>query len=223
MLMQGCWVTDITGYIAKLAIYFYMITLYEIIQCIIAEINEFDNYLNNNKLCNTMKKHFFTFIILSSILLGQASFAQRSGVGLSTSMQTTGSSLQIPIWIGDKAQLAPAIGFTWAEKLGTDLHLGLAARFYSKSEGFSPYVGVSAGIATYFPYEEGETTIETEAYHDFIFGLNFGAEYFFGENFSIGVEAQGNFTVSDEISWRFGNPGGTNFNLATALRASVYF
>lgn len=170
-----------------------------------------------------MKKYLFITIILGSIFTGQASFAQRSGAGLSTSMQTTGSSIQLPVWLGDKAQLAPAIGFTWAEKLGTDLQLGLVARFYSKSEGFSPYVGVSAGVASFFPYEEGETTIETEAYHDLIFGLNFGAEYFFGENFSIGVEAQGNFTVSDEVSWRFGNPGGTNFNLASALRASVYF
>ena len=41
--------------------------------------------------------------------------------------------------------------------------------------------------------------------------------------FSIGVEGQVNAAISDDASSRFGNPGGTNINTATAVLAAFYF
>lgn len=50
-----------------------------------------------------------------------------------------------------------------------------------------------------------------------------GGDYFLSPQFSLGVEAQFNFTISHENSQRFGNPDGTSFNTATAVNAAFYF
>jgi len=69
--------------------------------------------------------------------------------------------------------------------------------------------------------KENDTDISQKI--DKFAGNGVGAEYFFDKHFSIGVEAQGNVTVSDMNSFRFGNPDGTNFNTATMVTANVYF
>jgi hypothetical protein len=64
---------------------------------------------------------------------------------------------------------------------------------------------------------------EGDSVTDIIAGLGFGGDFFLDEQFSLGVELQGNFTFSDEGSMRFGNPGGINFNTASQITASIYF
>lgn len=54
-------------------------------------------------------------------------------------------------------------------------------------------------------------------------GIGVGGEYFLGDKFSVGVEAQLNATHSSKTSSRFGNPGGWNINTASAVLATVYF
>jgi len=85
----------------------------------------------------------------------------------------------------------------------------------------APYVGLKLGTILNFPSSENSVDSKTKV--DLLGGLAFGAEYFFTENFSLGVEAQGNFTKSDENSFRFGNPDGLNFNTATMISATIYF
>ncbi|MCK4462246.1 MAG: hypothetical protein KAW46_10605 [candidate division Zixibacteria bacterium] len=43
------------------------------------------------------------------------------------------------------------------------------------------------------------------------------------DHFSVGVEAQVNAVFSDEHSYLFGNPNGTNINTAAAVMATFYF
>lgn len=55
------------------------------------------------------------------------------------------------------------------------------------------------------------------------FDPGYGAEYFFDDQLSLGIEAQLNFSKSADNSGRFGNPGGLNANTATMLFATIYF
>jgi hypothetical protein len=71
------------------------------------------------------------------------------------------------------------------------------------------------------PSSENEIITKTQI--DILGGLAFGGEYFLTDNFSFGVEAQGNLTKSDENSFRFGNPGKINFNTGTMISATIYF
>ena len=82
--------------------------------------------------------------------------------------------------------------------------------------------GISTGYAA-INKPSSDNEIDNDTKVDIILGIAFGAEYFLDEHFSIGVEAQGNLTQSDEKSIRFGNPDGTNFNTATMITATVYF
>ena len=94
-------------------------------------------------------------------------------------------------------------------------------KYYFKTTGLAPFINVKFGTIFYFPSDDN--TVDDESQMDILAGIGFGAEYFFNDHFSIGVEAQGNVTFSDEDSYRFGNPDGTNFNTATAVTANVYF
>ncbi|MCK9617017.1 MAG: hypothetical protein M0R21_04195 [Lentimicrobiaceae bacterium] len=142
-------------------------------------------------------------------------------IGLSGSVQSSQFGISLPIWLGEKFVLAPALDFEYAEKIGTDFSIGLAPRFYFKKDKLSPYFGLKLGTLINIP--SSDNTIDSKTKYDFIGGLAFGAEYFLGDNFSLGVEAQGNFTKSDKNSNRFGNSGGLNFNTATMIFATIYF
>ena len=159
----------------------------------------------------------FVILLSSNALFSQT----KRKIGLSGSIQSSQMGISLPIWLGEKFVLAPAIDFEFAEKIGTDLSIGLAPRFYLKNEKLAPYFGLKIGTALNFP--SSTNTTDTVTKFDIIGGLAFGAEYFIDDNFSLGVEAQGNFTKSDENSNRFGNPGGLNFNTATMLSATIYF
>jgi hypothetical protein len=101
--------------------------------------------------------------------------------------------------------------------VGTDLTLGLVAKAYlSEVKEAVPYVAFRGGAIIGIPKDGDAIT-------DIIAGAGFGGDYFFTPKFSVGIEIQGNLSVSDEGSFRFGNPGNVNFNTATALTASIYF
>jgi len=117
--------------------------------------------------------------------------------------------------------LVPAVELKIAQGMSSDLGIGLAARKYLKVEKIAPYLGVKAGALINIPSKNNE--LDDSTLVDKLLGLNAGAEYFIDEKFSFGVEAQGNFTLSDSKSQRFGNPGKINFNTGTAITATVYF
>ena len=142
-------------------------------------------------------------------------------VGLSASIQSSQYGIMIPFWLSDKFVLAPAFDFKYVEKVTTDFSIGIVPRFYFKTEKVSPYLGFKFGAAINKP--SSKNTIDKGKTVDILAGVAFGAEYFFDKNFSVGIEAEGNFTKSDENSQRFGNPGGVNFNTATMVSATIYF
>ncbi len=168
-----------------------------------------------------MKK---ALLILSlSLLISNNVFSQEheKHVGISASLQGNQYGISLPLWLGEKFVLAPGIEAKYAEGIGTDLILGLAPRFYFKNENLAPYFGLKFGAVINFPSTDNTANEDNKV--DIIAGLALGAEYFIADQFSVGIEAQGNFTKSADESSRFGNPGGLNFNTGTLITATIYF
>lgn len=168
-----------------------------------------------------MKKIVLCTIV--AFLLGSSSlFSQTERkIGLSGSLQSSQLAISMPIWMSEKFVLAPSVGFQFAEKIGTDLSVGLSPRFYLKHEQIAPYFGLKLGATINMP--SSENIIDQSSRVDIVGGVAFGAEYFIADHFSLGVEAQGNCTKSDKNSYRYGNPDGFNVNTATAVSATIYF
>jgi hypothetical protein len=158
--------------------------------------------------------------IVVFLMTAQSAFSQETvrtpKMGLSASLQDNQFDFLIPIWIGSKATIAPVFGVNWIQDAGTDLHIGLVPKFYFSRNKVSPFISLRGALLRTIP-SVGEGTT------DWLFGLAIGGEYFFDENFSVGIESQLNYTVSDKRSTRFGNPGKNNLNTAAALFASIYF
>jgi hypothetical protein len=147
------------------------------------------------------------------------SFAQQlpeSGTGLSASYQENHFDIQIPIWFSPTFTLAPTLGFIKTGGGGSDFQIGVIPRVYFKKEKLSPFVGGRFAALVYSPKEGDSIT-------DYLIGFSAGGEYFVDKNFSFGIEAQLNLSMSDDNSFRYSNPGETNINTATALFATLYF
>ncbi len=169
-------------------------------------------------------KKILVFILFLAFLSPIYLFSQtKKTIGLSSSIQGNQYGISIPIWVGKKIVLAPTAEIIYAEKISTDLALGFAQRFYLKKEKLSPYYGYKLGIISTIPSKSNQIYTKSMTTYDFIGGLTVGAEYFIGDDFSVSVEAQGNITKSDKLSYRFGNPGGIVVNTATMISATVYF
>jgi hypothetical protein len=163
-----------------------------------------------------------SYLLFCCLLISCVAFSQHKGkIGLTGSLQGSQYGISVPIWVAQKVVLAPAVDFVYGESIGTDFSVGLESRFYLKTEKICPYYGVKIGAAFNIP--SSDNTISDKTTTDGVLGIAFGAEYFFVENFSVGVEAQGNMSKSGKDSERFGNPGGINFNLGTSVNASIYF
>jgi hypothetical protein len=166
-----------------------------------------------------MKKTNFIFIAILCIIYAMSTNAQENNRtwGISASIQETQLDILFPIWTGANNIIAPSIGAIHIGDSGTDLRLGLLDRiFFNATESIKPFLGLRAGVLFSIPDEQDTVT-------DYVIGILGGGEYFFSNNFSVGVEAQLNMSISDENSSRFGNPGGTNINTATAIFATIYF
>lgn len=166
-----------------------------------------------------LKKFFIATLILAGVSF--ASFAQdNTKIGIRGTLQQNDYGISVPIWMGEKFVLSPSLMLTSSEGIGTNFGLALAPRFYLSTNKVAPYFGLKAGAIFGMPPSDNE---EAESTVDIMAGAAFGGEYFLSDNFSFGVEIQGNFTKSDDNSFRFGNPGKLNFNTGTAVSATVYF
>lgn len=166
------------------------------------------------------------FLFMIAFLMVVATSAQnksieRRTVGLTASIQEGQFGILVPVWINNTIKISPAIDVASVETVGTDLSFGIVPHFYFNDNKLSPYVAPRMGAIMNIPSEENEVDDKNKT--DIFAGIAFGGEYFFDPQFSIGIEAQGNFTKSDENSYRFGNPDGLNFNTATMITASIYF
>lgn len=144
------------------------------------------------------------------------------GVGLSASVQGGQFDIALPVWTSPSFAFVPSVGLAFAQDVGLDARIGLAARFYQRMADVSPYFALRGGFLFFSPAET-ENGPELDSVIDFLVGGAFGAEAFLLPAFSLGVEAQLNATFSAEESARFGNPGNINVNTGAAVTATVYF
>lgn len=158
----------------------------------------------------------FLIPVLSS---GQDQSTKNVKKGLTVSVQDSEFGIMIPFYLSNKFILAPGFQFAYASKVGIDIVLGLSTKAFIKDQtNIRPYWGLKAGLGYY-----NSKATNTSNQIDFILGAAIGVEYFFNQNFSIGIEPQLNLTMSDDESNRVGNPGGTGVNTATMLTANIYF
>jgi hypothetical protein len=169
-----------------------------------------------------MKKYvantfIFFAILFMNLNINYAQEINHGSWGISAAVNGTETDIVFPIWTDNSNYIAPAIGLTSIGSVNTDLSAAVVFHHYIEFDShFSPFYGFRGGAIFGMPKTGTSTT-------DGIAGLLAGGEYFFNEHFSMGVEAQLNFTFSDKNSGRFGNPGGTNINTGTLVYASVYF
>lgn len=146
-----------------------------------------------------------------------AQYLKSNKKGLSASLQSNQMGIVFPIWVSNNSAIVPHFSALWVEDAGTDYAVGLSYRKYRhKNSSVHPYFGIGASLV-------GLTIKDEDAIIDYIFGVNSGAEYFFSDQFSIGIEAQLNVSKSDYQSLRFGNPGGLNLNTGSILLATIYY
>lgn len=164
----------------------------------------------------------FNFQVFSQNIL-----PEKGTVGLSATFQGQQLGIMLPVFLDSTIVIAPTIDFIYAEKTAIDLSAGIKFRNYSGANKVRPFWGLNLGLFYNIPqgttYNVYGQEIDKESTTDFFAGIAGGGEYFIDQNFSIGIEVQGNMTKSNENSMRFGNPGGINFNLGTMLYANIYF
>ena len=168
-------------------------------------------------------KLLFVFCVLVSFVLVQfvpaSTLAQNdaSKIGISASLRTDQTDILIPIW-SQKFVIAPAISVISVSDALTDWGLGLIIRRNLSDKMAVPYISLRSGILIFDPEGNSKNIV------DYVVGPAVGGEYFLDDHFSVAVEAQLNFSFSDENSLRFGNRnGGTNVNTATSIIATFYF
>jgi hypothetical protein len=136
--------------------------------------------------------------------------------GIAAGLSVTSTSINLVRWVSPRLALIPSASLLWVEDGGTDWGLGFGMRFYRHPrQAVYPYTTVGLGVLGLAP-ESGDATT------DYLLGIGYGGEYFPAKMFSLGVEIQLNLTVSDDESYRFGNPGGANINTATMIYATLY-
>jgi hypothetical protein len=164
-----------------------------------------------------MRKIIVVLLMLSiGFSLSAQNVERKAGKGCRVNLQTEQLDIIIPYFLEDDLEIAAGFGVINAEKIGTDVGFGISVRKYLNASKVSPFFGIRGGALWYTP-DDGDTTT------DYIAGILGGAEYFFDEHLSIGVEYQVNFSFSDKYSYRFGNPDRTNFNSASAVSLSIYW
>ena len=158
----------------------------------------------------------FTFILPLTVYAQQSGDENPRKVGLTATVQSSQFDVLLPVWVNNQTVIGPSVSFVSVSDSGSELGVGVFSKFYFNTDTIAPYWGLRGGAVVGIP-SEGDTIV------DFITGLSVGGDYFIDDKFSLGVEVQGNFTISDDGSTRFGNPGGVNFNTASVITASLYF
>ena len=164
----------------------------------------------------------YIFVTSFLLMLPFLTYGQQSSdenprkVGLTATVQSSQFDVLLPVWVSNQTVIGPSVSFVSVSDSGSELGIGAFSKFYFNTNTIAPYWGLRGGAVVGIP-SGGDTVV------DFITGLSVGGDYFIAEKFSLGVEVQGNFTISDDGSTRFGNPGGVNFNTASVITASLYF
>ena len=160
------------------------------------------------------------FIILISFSLSPESFGddnlRKNKVGLSAAIQKSQLDITVPVWIGANNVILPSIYAIYSEDIAGEVGIGIGYRSNFNNKKAIPYAGFRIGALILMPKGGDSRT-------DLIAGPFFGGEYFIGDEFSAGVEAQINVSKSQKNSFRFGNPDNININTATLVYVTFYF
>lgn len=167
------------------------------------------------------KKAFYILSVFTTLAINSEAQEATRKVGLSATLQGSQYGIAVPIWAGKKYVVEPNVFIKSAQSIGSQFGLGIAQRFYFNKKTLAPYGGVTVGAIVTAPSSTAIPKSDTQI--DILAGASIGAEYFIAPQFSFRVEAQANFTKSDENSNQFGNPGNVNFNTSTLVSASIYF
>lgn len=160
------------------------------------------------KIVTKLSLLLITLFCISSMAYAQDRPGEGS-VGLSASIQSGQTNLQIPIWLTDNVTIAPVFGMSHQEDAFTSLNIGVAPRFYQDlGNDFGSYFGAQ-GILQHTSNE-----INDDEENDILLGVTGGGEYFLDEHFSMGVEGQLNLFIND---------GNNTLATAAAVIGTYYF
>lgn len=150
----------------------------------------------------------FAIFLITTTVFAQNKPAD-SNFGLTASLQGNQTNLQVPIWLNDNVTIAPVFGVNYQQDNFTSINLGVAPRFYQDmGSDFATYLGARGVLQRTSPEIGPEDS-------DFLLGATGGGEYFLGNHFSLGVEAQLNFLINDN--------GGDRLSTAAAVMGTYYF
>ncbi|MBA7679294.1 hypothetical protein ES703_87583 [subsurface metagenome] len=138
--------------------------------------------------------------------------------GISVVVGSGQTGVRLPVWISPQLALVPFGSLNSTGDGWTEVSVGLGVRFYRRQSGsLFPYIGVKAGtLASIYGWYE-------DAFFDYTAGLNYGGEYFFARQFSVGIEAQLNVVKSGESGIWSRPPGGITVHTASIIYATLYF
>lgn len=166
-------------------------------------------------ILNSFVKTAVAVFLLTIISYGQTQ-KDSHDYGLTASFSGTQLDILFPIKTSESMTLSPGIGFISIGEQYSEFNISLSPKFYFGNSNVKPFLGIRGAMLLLTPNEGDSIT-------DYLLGILGGGEYFFTDQFSVGIEAQLNMSISNELSLRFGNPDQTNINTATNIFMSIYF
>lgn len=160
------------------------------------------------KIVTKLSLIFVTLFFATSIAYAQ-NRPDEGTVGLSASVQSSQTNIQLPIWLSENVTIAPIFGLNHQEDSFTSINVGITPRFYQNlGSDFASYLGAQALLQQTSP-EVGDN--ET----DLLLGAIGGGEYFLDEHFSLGIEGQLNLFLNDT--------GNNSLSTGAAIIGTYYF
>lgn len=154
----------------------------------------------------------FTFIVLALASINTTAFAQGTPEEGSLGIRSTiggQTAIELPYQLNEKLSIAPALSLVGIENTSTTFGLGILPRYYINTEN---------SLSTYFMGNLGFNNTSFDSGGSatfFVLGIGYGAEYFFGNNFSISADAGLTANMGGDIT--------NTLRTGARVSASVYF
>lgn len=119
------------------------------------------------------------------------------------------TAIELPYQLNEQLSIAPSISLVGVENTSTTIGFGILPRYYTSTNN---------ALSTYFMGNLGfnNTSFDTGGSATFfVLGAGYGAEYFFGSNFSISADAGLTANMGGDIT--------NTIRTGARVSASVYF
>lgn len=147
------------------------------------------------------------FLGITALLQAQ-SIPNQGELGLRANINGQ-STIEIPYMLNESLSIAPYLGISATENQFTDINIGIRPRYYMGLENsFSPYFTGILG------FSNRSFSNANSSNSNLNFGVGYGIEYFFSNNFSISGDAN--------LISRFGNDP-TQIQTSAQISATFYF